>query len=347
MRDKRWLRRQDAEVTFQERPVSARPHDLSVSPYTSIDSLREKGDLVAFNAGPDGAVYMVFALEPLDYRTEAAGGASFAKTEPATSQRYRVMAWQGGEVRVDCVIADEPFNIHDIQPVGDDLLLVCCRSVRRGDGDFDLNGRFYRRDGTPCGAILLGDGIEAVQATAAGDIWTSYFDEGVYGNLGWDSPVGAPGLIAWSRAGEQRYAFVPSPGFGPIDCCYALNVPSDRDAWVYYYNTFALVRVRDRHTVWSSRMPVNGSYAFAVMEDATRPDGYVALFCGSYQDSDMLYLVRIDGGGDARLVRTYRLLRNGAEPVGIARMTGRGQVLHAVGTDGNLYRIDIADLALG
>lgn len=323
--------------------MSRRPHALPVQALASIDSLSATGELVAFNVGADEALYMVFALEPLDYRTRS-DGASFAKTTPSALQRYRVIAWKDGETPLDFVVDNEPFNIHEIQPVGDDLLLVCVRSCYRGPDDFDLNGRLYRRDGTPCGELLLGDGIESVQVTGTGEIWTSYFDEGVYGNYGWELPVGASGLIAWNRQGEQLHAFSPPAGLGPIDDCYALNVPGDHDVWLYYYSEFALVHLRDRQTVASWRIPVKGSHAFAVTEDPARRGAYAALFCGTYDDRDALQLVHLGTDGEVRLVRTYRLQGAGSEPVGVARMVGRGRVLYVVGTDGNVYRIDMAGI---
>ncbi|ORT88797.1 hypothetical protein B7G54_01030 [Burkholderia puraquae] len=286
---------------------------------------------------------MVFALEPLDDRT-LSNGASFAKTRPSALQRYRIVEWRGGETLLDLVIENEPFNIHQIQPVGDDLLLVCSRSRYRGPDDFDLNGRLYRRDGTPCGEILLGDGIESVQATGTGEIWTSYFDEGVFGNFGWGSPVGASGLVAWNRHGERLHAFSPPEGLGPIDDCYALNVSGDRDIWLYYYSEFALVRLRNRQTVASWRMPVKGSHAFAVTEDPARYGAYVALMCGTYGDPDALQLVHLGTGGEARMIRTYRLQRAGSAPVGIAQVVGRGGVLYVIGTDCTIYRIDVAEM---
>ncbi|WP_157633601.1 hypothetical protein [Burkholderia ubonensis] len=324
--------------------MSRRPHVWRVSPLASIDSLSAAGELVAFNVGPDDAVYMVFALEPLDYRIQSTG-ASFAKTQPSALQRYRVFAWKDGQALLDLVIDNEPFNIHEVQPVGDDLLLVCVRSVYRGPDDFDLNGRLYRRDGVPCGEILLGDGIQTVQVTGAGEIWTSYFDEGVFGNYGWSAPVGAAGLIAWNRQGDQTYAFSPPDGLGPIYDCYALNVQNDRDVWLYYYDEFALVHLRDRQTVASWGMPAGGCHAFAVMADPMQQGGYVALLGGSYKDRNALHLVRLGRDGNARLIRAYHLQGEGPAPVEIARMVGRGRALHVVGTDRNVYRIDIADIA--
>lgn len=323
--------------------MSSRPHALPVQSCASIDSLSATGELVAFNVGPDDALYMAFALEPLDDRT-LSNGASFAKTRPSALQRYRIIEWRGGETLLDLVIENEPFNIHEIQPVEDDLLLVCSRSRYRGPDDFDLNGRFYRRDGTPCGEILLGDGIESVQVTGTGEIWTSYFDEGVFGNFGWGGPVGTSGLVAWNRYGEQLHAFSPPKGLGPIDDCYALNVSGDRDVWLYYYSEFALVHLRGRQTVASWRMPGKGSHAFAVTEDLARYGAYVALMCGTYDDRDALQLVHLGTGGDARMVRTYHLQRAGSAAVGIARVVGRGRVLYVIGTDRNIYRIDVAEV---
>ncbi|WP_321856417.1 hypothetical protein [Burkholderia cenocepacia] len=323
--------------------MSRHPHILHVQPLASLDSLSATGELVAFNVGSDDALYMVFALEPLDDRT-CSNGASFAKTTPSTLQRYRVIAWKDGATLLDLAIDNEPFNIDEIQPVEDHLLLVCTRSRYRGPNDFDLNGRLYRRDGTPCGEILLGDGIESVQVTAAGEIWTSYFDEGVFGNLGWASPVGESGLVAWNRRGEQRYAFSPPEGLGPIDDCYALNVTGDHDVWLYYYSEFALVRLCDRQAVASWRLPVKGSHAFAVIRNPEQDGAYAALFCGAYNDRDALQLVHLGGDGEVRPVRTYHVKRAGSGPIGIARVVGRGHALHVIGTDRHVYRVDMTEI---
>lgn len=107
--------------------MSRQPHALPVLPLASIDSLSATGELVAFNVGADDALYAAFALEPLDDRTRS-DGASFAITTPSAAQRHRLIAWREGETLLDLVVDNEPFDIHEIQPVGDDLLVVCCRS---------------------------------------------------------------------------------------------------------------------------------------------------------------------------------------------------------------------------
>src|SRR5919204_7050215 len=220
---------------------------VRLSPVASLTPLIGDGQLVAFNVGPDGVVYLVVALRPLDYRLQQPGGASFAKTVPEQPQTYRVIGLSGPRPILDVVIEGERFNIHDVQPLVDELLLVCARSHYRGPDDFEKNGRVYTRHGKFSREVLLGDGIQSVQTTPGGIIWTSYFDEGVFGNYGWDNPVGASGLVAWDSAGNKLYEFQPGAGLDAICDCYALNVESEDDVWLYYYTEFPLVRLHCRN----------------------------------------------------------------------------------------------------
>jgi hypothetical protein len=116
---------------------------------------------------------------------------------PDQPQKYRVVALSGGETVSDLLIEGEPSNIHQVQPLGDEILLICARSRYKGPGDYDRNGRIYTRDGKFIRSILLGDDIRSVQSTSEGVIWACFFDEGIFGNFGWEDHVGAAGLVAW------------------------------------------------------------------------------------------------------------------------------------------------------
>lgn len=48
-----------------------------------------KHTVVSFNVGPNGEVYVLLAVNSLDYRTKDNGFASFAKIVPDTPQCYR------------------------------------------------------------------------------------------------------------------------------------------------------------------------------------------------------------------------------------------------------------------
>jgi hypothetical protein len=306
---------------------------VRLSPVVCLAPLIGDGELVAFNVGPDGVVYLVAALRPLDYRTEQPGWASFAKTVPDQPQRYRVVALAGQQPVLDVLIEGERFNIHDVQPLVDELLLVCGRSHYKGPDDFEKNGRVYSRDGKFAREILLGDGIQLVQATSGGVIWTSYFDEGVFGNFGWQSPVGASGLVAWDSAGNKVYEFEPRDGLDSICDCYALNVESEKDVWLYYYTEFPLVRLRRREieSVW--KMPLGGSGAFAVSA------GH-ALFRGGYKDQDTYHLFSLGPRGKPELVAKIELRDQNGGRLVAGRAVGRADAIHFV-SDGFLYRVDV------
>ncbi len=302
----------------------------------SIAEIIGQRDVVGFNVGPGGEVYIVMALKPLDYRTTGASSATFAKTIPSTPQKYRVLALNAGKVELDVVIEHERFNIHDIQPVGNEILLACLRSVYRSSCDFDLNGRIYNRDGTFLRGLLLGDGIESIQATRRGEIWVSYFDEGIFGNFGWRNPVGAAGLIAWSDLGEKKYEFEPAGSMDTISDCYALNVATDDDVWCYYYTEFPIVHLHKKKIVSTWQSPVRGSHAFAV---ANRH----ILFMGGYDNRSALQLVQLDSEGKATLTDQFELLSENGEIVIPKRTIGRGERLYILSQE-NLYTVSLADI---
>lgn len=308
---------------------------VRLAPVADLTPFIAGGELVAFNVGPDGTVYLAVALKPTDYRIEQPGWASFAKTVPDQPQTYRVVGLSAGQPVLDVTVENEPFNIHDVQPVGSRVLLVCGRSRYRGPNDFDKNGRLYTRGGKFVREILLGDGIQTVQATAAGTIWTSYFDEGVFGNFGWRQPVGASGLVAWEATGRKRYEFQSPEGLDTICDCYALNVASDDDVWLCYYTEFPLVKLHRKAVAGVWRVPVSGSHAFAVGR------GH-ALFQGGYGEHDKYHLLPLGRDGKATQVATFHLGDEKGKRLQPARLAGRGDALHLIdGRDGKLYRFDV------
>lgn len=120
------------------------------------------------------------------------------------------------------------------------------------------NATIYGTDGSPLLTACVGDGIEQVRATPTGAVWLGYFDEGVYGNLGWGDPpgpepIGWPGLLKMTSqlAIEWRY---PADELEPIDDCYALNLAGEV-AWACPYSTFCVTRVEDAQVrLWPNQM---------------------------------------------------------------------------------------------
>src|SRR5262249_11039862 len=236
-------------------------------------------------------------------------------------------------VILDTVIENEPFNIHDIQPLNGDLLLVCSRSQYEGPSQFEKNGRVYSRDGQFIREMLLGDGIQSVQVTASGVIWTAFFDEGIFGNYGWEHPVGAVGLVAWDSTGDKLYEFEPAGRLDVMSDCYALNVQSDDDVWCYYYTDFPLVHLHGQKIASWWQTPVSGSDAFAILES-------YALFRGGYEDHDAYRLLSIASGDQARLLAEIELCNQHGVKLSANRVTGRADNIHLL-NDQFVYKVNV------
>jgi hypothetical protein len=303
---------------------------LTLDPIADVASLVGDHTVVAFDVGPDERPYIVCTADSSDYRIQNAAGASFPKVVPDIPRDYRVVCLDGGEPTLDVLIEGVKLNVHAVQPLGGGILLVCSRTFRRSRNDFDLNGHIYDRLGGYRRSLLLGDGIQDVQTTVSETIWTSYFDEGIFGNLGWREPIGASGLIAWTSAGERSYEFSPPDGLQEMADCYALNVESDDDAWCYYYTDFALVHIRDRSVASHWKMPLEGSSCFAVA-------GNHALFNGGYENRDLYSVFRLDSPEPVLLVQLTLNLQNQR---GVERAVGRRNYIWLLaGTQ--IYRLSV------
>jgi len=275
--------------------LSAQPYRLE--PWIDLQPHLDGLEVISLSLGPDAALYVLAIVPPTDYR-EQRGGASFAKItagKPNTFVVLRCDAYAAHRVE----IANQSWDFHHVQPLPDDeLLLVCARSRYRGRDDYDRNGHVFRADGSLERSFLLGDGIQDMQTTKDGRIWTSYFDEGIFGNYGWNDPVGASGLICWDRAGAQLYSYTPSSGLDSMCDCYALNVATDRDAWCCYYTEFPLVHLRDNRVIATWECPIKGSDGFAVFDDRV-------LMRGGYRARDTYHLLHMLRQGDVQEQARY------------------------------------------
>jgi hypothetical protein len=150
-------------------------------------------------------------------------------------------------------IETEPSAFHFVQPLQDGLLLAHGRQSSPAQ-----NACVYDFAGRPLRKFALGDGIEDLQTTASGDIWASYFDEGVFGDT-----VGSAGLVRFDAHGTPTYEFQPTAGLDCISDCYALNVENNETVWFYYYTPFLLVRLREDAINGFWRTGLAGAKAFA------------------------------------------------------------------------------------
>lgn len=306
--------------------------NLALEPRIWIDLRSELEDQHLVSASLDYAnrLFVLASLQPLDYRIIEPDGASFPRLKTKTPHDF-VVYEATDQYSTSYSIPKQRWNYSFVQPLPDDeLLLACGRSQYRGKDDFDLNARVFSHDGTFLRQFLLGDGIQHVQTTRSGSIWTSYFDEGVLGTYGWNTSIGESGLIEWDRQGNKKYTYQPSRGLDHIIDCYALNVVSEHEAWLYYYTEFPLVRLIDGRLDNFWQPPIRGAHHFAIWSD------YV-LFSGGYGD-DQFHLFRFDGSKHMTKIATY------SAAIKPGYMISRGSRIIMV-NDNCFYQIDLAELA--
>ncbi len=298
------------------------------------------GTIVDTSPGPEGDSLSVLSLESdPDYRKTAPSGVSFAKIRADSEQDFLIRSFRDGDVS-DVRIGGQTWNFHFCQPLpGGRWLLAGARCRRHSDGSHDKNGLVFDASGKLEREFPLGDGIQQVQTTSDGKIWTSYFDEGVFGNYGWDQPVGAPGLICWSSRGEKLYEFA-AVGKGneldPIADCYALNVASDQDTWICYYTEFPLVRITDREISGVWEQPAGATHAFAVSNDRV-------LFQGGYDDADRFCLCEFARGDQITLMNTLVFQDRSGRGLSRVRCSARGPFLFLF-AENDVYRVDVRTL---
>jgi hypothetical protein len=294
-----------------------------VQPVHSADFSGIIGDqnLVTVSVGFDLSPVVLSLSQPPDYRTVASSGASFFKKRANKPNHFSIHYLVGDDwQRTNLEETNE--NFCTIQPLGRDHWLL----VRgRAESEKDQNATVFDMDGRPQWSFHAGDGIEDVQTSENEEIWISYFDEGVFG----DVSLGKAGLVCLDSHGKILYQYNDPT----IADCYALNVCSARETWLYYYTDFPLVRLMDRRPdgIWRN-LPVQGSHSFAVGHDRV-------LFCGSYDKRDRLILLSLE----SMSVVEIEVLDKFGQPLRSLWGIGRRSVLH-LSTAEAMYRLDIDDL---
>lgn len=287
----------------------------------SLSSLTEESEIAALDIGPDGVTYLVLA------KCERALTAAFR----AKHRDYRIIGVDGDATTLDIELKTERFHIDHVQPLPEGLLLASSRAAFRNTGA-DKNGRVYSPSGEQKREILLGDGISSLQTTPKGRIWTGYFDEGVYGNSGWDPPLGASGLVAWDAQGQKTFEFQPI-AVPTIDDCNALNVASEDDVWLCYYSDFPLVHLRNDRIVAVWRMPLESCRAFAV-------DDRHSLFAVGRGGALTLRLFEIREQETPRLLADFKLEDPSGRPLETSHVSARAKVIRFLSL-GSLFEIDV------
>lgn len=253
----------------------------------------------------------------------------------AGAARARVVAIEDRSTRV-IEIAELGLEHPRVQPLPDGSFVIAGARCACRDGVAERNAVVVGPDGAVRSAFTLGDGIEDIQTSPAGSIWVSYFDEGVFGNHGWEpggrcSPLGGSGLVCFAAGGGVQWRFEPPAGHDAICDCYALNVDGET-AWAYYYTDFPLARIRaGRVRTWSTG--VSGARAVAVA------GGHVLIAGGYREQAGRALLGRLGEDAVRDLVQVEIVVPDGLSWTRM-KPVGRGGTLHLCG-DGRWFAVDV------
>lgn len=285
--------------------------------------------IVSISIGADNCYY-VLTVNNVPERVDG----MFPQTQTTTLQNYRIIKVQWDNVYV-IDIGNQKWNYHFVQPIVENkILLACARSEYYNESKYDLNGRIFDLKGSLIREFLLGDGIQNLQVTSSNIIWTSYFDEGVFGNYGWNEPIGSCGLRAWDQYGKSVYEY-NNYGDKFISGCYALNAKSDDEIWFYYYTDFLLGRFKnDRVDYFEPEL--SGSDGFLVY------DKYV-LFRGEYSNHNEYQLFEFTRNEKLQEKKTIVFTNETDDVINADDIDCRGSsLLMRVGT--KLYIVDLKDI---
>lgn len=277
------------------------------------------------SAGPSGDIVMLALKQELSYRNRDGSASIPFVYEPYNFRVHHL-------IETDWVIYDlqETYqNLRYAQPLpGKEWVLVRVRSA----GNTDENGYIYSAQGTLLRSLALGDGIQDIQTTAAGQLWVGYFDEGIFG----DTTLGRAGLACFGSDEALAFNF-NRMAQGSIADCYALNVVSNNEAWLCPYTNFQIVKVEDYQIIHSwDNNPIRGSHAFAVWKDRV-------LLAGGYSDKGNLFIVslyRLDGQ-ELLKEECHAVDENGSK-IKFKSAFGRGSRLY-LETDQSLYFVELQE----
>ncbi|WP_152990713.1 hypothetical protein [Sphaerimonospora mesophila] len=297
----------------------------------------QDAELVTAAAGPEGELAVVWASQE---NADALTARTVPHSRTAAPVSVHVATYRPQQATMVSIVGQPRAHSH-VQPLPDGGVLLVGARCRWCNGAAEPNAAIYDADGEILREGVLGDGIADVQTTLSGEIWVSYFDEGVYGNFGWGvtggpAPIGSPGLIRFRSDLDIAWRYPYDGEFGAISDCYALNVAGE-EAWAYYYTDFPIVRIRAATIAgWSTE--VRGAHALVVADDR------VVLVGGYREDRWRLVAGRIQGETFSADRPATLVMPNGRPIPRTATVLGRGSELHVV-VGQSWLKLDFEDLA--
>jgi hypothetical protein len=190
------------------------------------------------------------------------------------SDTYEIYHLKEDQVESILQVSKKDCDYDFLRISNDEILLVGARCTYHSEDKIDKNAVIIDYEGNIKREFTLGDGIGDIKIENNTRIWTSYFDEGIYGNNGWDRPIGYCGLRSWSLDGKEDYIYKASNYDYAIDDCYALNIDKSNNKWFYFYMEFYLGKISSEKIEYFS-IDIDGGNTMAISENYILSDeGY-------------------------------------------------------------------------
>ncbi len=214
---------------------------LSASLSYDIGKVRQGRALLAFDIDHNGHVWFIFARDDAASKSVPDGVVEIPEGDPTPITPFQVVELAQGRTVLDIDIASPLEDLSSVNPLGDQVLVAWGRAEELDQGEWERNALVYDRDGTLRRSLHLGDAIEDLQVGEDGCIWTTYTEEGYFGDS-----AGSGALVAWDAGGSRLYSLNDDAELRIGDDMLALNLPSAQDCWFIHCRIGSLVWLHDR-----------------------------------------------------------------------------------------------------
>ncbi|WP_430883351.1 hypothetical protein [Fusibacter sp. JL216-2] len=154
---------------------------------------------------------------------------------------YILYSIKNGVMEKYFAIENYKVDFHFVREIDQEqILLASARCQYFSESNIEKNAIIFSKSGVVKNTLTLGDGIQDIKVSKNKELWTSYFDEGVFGNYGWEVPLGQSGLRCWTLNGDTVYDYESVDYDHSISDCYAMNIDSQENVWFYFYTEFYL-----------------------------------------------------------------------------------------------------------
>lgn len=284
----------------------------------------------------DGPLALWATAEGRDALLEPGRDDGFDGYQVSPPQRVAIARYSPESAALQsAVVVDLPVSYPILQSLPDGELLVVGARCEWTVSGAEKNALVFGADGALRRSGTFGDGIQHVLTDVEGRVWVGYFDEGIFGSAGWNSPgpqpLGSHGIVRWSSEFERLWQYEPVDGFWLADC-YALNVGAER-VWACPYTDFPILEIDNDRSVLRPTDDVSGPRGIVVAGDSV---GII----GDYSEPGMLRVGSLRDSSD-RLTRHELRMPNG-EPLQRSELICRDSLAHFfVGTEWLTF--DLAD----